>query len=188
MRQEIAAATVDEGRLGDVNRVVPACLAIQLTLFMYNCMSQVSNTSLIHCTAINIMLHGYIHSTISLSILPVAYAVLQAEDQWQGSILVAALFGLDTLCRLGTTRTEPARAIGEDRRKVRRLNGGTSMSTKSYKQVRQQHVIQVDSQARTSTKSRWSTLWLLNALVAVYMCEHLVAALPSSTRDAAYAR
>lgn len=77
----------------------------------------------------------YVQSILPLSIPPVAYAVLHAEDHWQGSILVAAMFGLDTLRRLSTTTTEPARAIGEDKRKVRRLNGASYKKVKSHRQV-----------------------------------------------------
>lgn len=78
----------------------------------------------------------YVQSLLPLSIPPVAYAVLHAEDHWQGSILVAAMFGLDTLRRLSTTTTEPVRAIGEDKRKVRRLNGESDKKIESYRRVR----------------------------------------------------
>jgi hypothetical protein len=81
------------------------------------------------------MVPDYLKIVLPLSLPPIAYAVLNTENQLQGSILVAAIFGLDTLRRLSTTTTEPARAIGEDKRKVRRLNGGPSRKLKSYKEV-----------------------------------------------------
>lgn len=134
------------------------------------------------------MIPEYVRNIVSISIPPVAYAALQAEDQWPGSIVVAALFGLDTLYRLGTTTIEPARAIGEDKRKVRRLNGKGDIYVKSYKEVRRPYASLNNIQVKRSPKSRWSILWLVNAILTAYICEHLFFAHPISTKDTLYAR
>lgn len=132
----------------------------------------------------------YIQSILPYSIPPIAYAVLNGEDHWQGSILVATVFGLDTILRLGSTTAEPARAIGEDKRKVRRLNGSSDKDTRSERRVSRE-CIRIDtdgSQVKASPQSRWSWLWLFNAILTVGVCEHLFNTHPASTRDISYAR
>lgn len=49
-------------------------------------------------------------------------------------------------------------------------------------------LLYTDVQVKMSPKSRWSWLWLLNAILTFSVCEHILLTHPAATNDLAYAR
>lgn len=117
-----------------------------------------------------------------------AYTVLRNRVPLEAGFLVLALFLVDTFRRSAREDAFPIRAYGPDKRKVRRLNRDESTPSAVQDEVCL-NVRPLASVKRAPFFWRpWSGLWIINAILAACVLDHMCTGLLVATADPVYSR